>query len=214
MTIWRSAETWRRVAQKQLRRSQAAVATRNWRVATVANQRAQAAIGRAAAASELTPKDEQVLASLHYDLTEIHSVGGNLYAALDQAEKAWQLYHRLDPTGGDPAKVNNTLRAEDEQAVAHAADALARLARLRAMRLLQSRRLADEYSRSSGHYQPIGGQPLSPADIQEQAWVREHAELAVTRYERLTWISTRYGEPDLARVRTGRDRALAALREL
>jgi hypothetical protein len=73
MTIWRSADTWRRVAQKQLRRSQAAVATRNWRVATVANQRAQVAIERAAVASELTPKDEQVLASLHYDLTELHT---------------------------------------------------------------------------------------------------------------------------------------------
>jgi hypothetical protein len=214
MTIWRSADTWRRVAQKQLRRSQAAVATRNWRVATVANQRAQVAVERAVATSELTSKDEQVLASLHYDLTEIHSVGGHLYAALEQAEKAWQLYRRLDPTGGDPAKVGNTLGAEDEQAVAHAADALVRLARLRAMRLVQSRRLADEYSRSSGHYQPIGGQPLSPADVRERTWVREHAELAVTCYERLTRISARYGEPDLARVRSGRDRALAALREL
>ncbi|GAA1549499.1 hypothetical protein [Kribbella lupini] len=213
MTIWRSADTWRRVAQKQLRRSQAAVATRNWRVATVANQRAQVAIERAAAASELTSKDEQVLASLHYDLTEIHSVGGHLYAAVEQAEKAWQLYHRLDRAGGDPAKVRN-LGAEDEQAVAHAADALARLARLRAMRLVQSRQLAEEYSQSSGHYQEIGGQPLSPADVQERAWVREHAELAVTIYERLTRISARYGDPDLARVRSGRDRALAALREL
>lgn len=214
MRIWRSADNWRRVAQKQLRRSQAAVATGNWREAAAANRRAQLAIQRAAAASELTSKDAQVLASLHYDLTEIHSVGGHLYAAVDQAEKAWQLYHRLDPAGGDPAKVDNTLGAEGEQAVAHAADALVRLARLRAMRLVESRRLADEYSRSSGHYQPIGGQPLTPTDLQEQAWVREHAELAVAHYERLTRISARYGEPDLARVRSGRDRALAALRKL
>ncbi len=214
MTFWRSADTWRRVAQKQLRHSQVAVAARRWRIATVANQRAQVAIGRAAAASELTSKDEQVLASLHYDLTEIHSVGGHLYAALAQAEKAWQLYHRLDPTGGDPAKVNNTLEADDQRAVAHAADALVRLARLRAVGLVQSRQEADEYARSSGHYQPIGGQPLSPADVQEQAWVRKHAELAVTCYERLTRISARYGGSDLARVRSGRDRALAALREL
>ncbi len=214
MTFWRSADAWRRVAQKQMRRSQAAVATQNWRVATVANQRAQEAVERAAAASELTPKDQQVLASLHYDLTEIHSVGNHLYAALAQAEKAWQLYHRLDPTGGDPARVGNALGAEGQQAVAHAADALVRLARLRAVRLVQSRQLADDYSRSSGHFQPIGGQPMSPADVQERAWVREHAERAVTCYERLTRISTRYGEPDLARVRSGRDRALAALRDL
>ncbi|MEV6282714.1 hypothetical protein [Kribbella sp. NPDC051770] len=214
MTIWRSADAWRRVAQKQLRRSEAAVAARDWRGATVANQRAQVAIGRAAKASELTAKDEQVLASLHYDLTEIHSVGGHLYAAVEQAEKAWELYDRLDPTRGDLAKVGSGLGAEGEQAVAHAADALVRLARLRAMRLVQSRRLADEYSQTSGHYQPIGGQPLSPADVQELAWVRKHAELAVTRYERLTRISARYGEPDLVRVRSGRDRALAALDEL
>ncbi len=214
MTFWRSADTWRRVAQKHLRRSQAAVATRNWGLATVVNQHAQVAIERAAAASELTPKDEQVLASLHYDLTEIYSVGGHLYAALAQAEKAWHLYHRLDPTGGDPTKVNSTLNPMDEQAVAHAADALVRLARLRAVGLVQSRQEAAEYARSSGHYQPIGGQPLTPADIQEQAWVRKHAELAVTCYERLTRISTRYGASDLARVRSGRDRALTALREL
>ena len=214
MTFWRSADTWRRVAQKQLLRSQAAVAIRDWRVATVANQRAQVAIERAAAASELTPKDEQVLASLHYDLTEIYSVGGHLWAALAQAEKAWQLYHRLDPTGGDPAKVNSTLNAQDEQAVAHAADALVRLARLRAVGLVQSREEAAEYARSSGHYQPIGGQPMTPTDVQEQAWIRKHVELAVTCYERLTRFSARYGGADLARVRSGRDRALAALREL
>ncbi len=214
MTIWRSADTWRRVAQKQLLRSQAAVATRNWRIATVANQRAQVAIERAAAASELTSKDEQVLASLHYDLTEIP-------ASAVTCTPRWSRRRRPGSctTGSTRPvvirrKVDNTLGAEDEQAVAHAADALVRLARLRAMRLVQSRRLADEYSRSSGHYQPIGGQPLSPADVQERAWVREHAELAVTRYERLTRISDRYGEPDLARVRSGRDLALAALREL
>lgn len=214
MTFWRSAEAWRRVAQKELLRSRAAVETGNWRVATSANQRAQAAVGRIAAASELTSKDEQVLASLHYNLTEIYSVGGYLYAALRQAEKAYQLYHRLDPVGGDPAKVDSTLGADGERAVAHAADALVRLARLRAVQLVESRRLADEYSRSSDHYQPIGGQPLSSADVQERTWVREHAERAVTLYTRLTRISARYGEADLARIRTGRDRALAALREL
>ncbi len=84
------------------------------------------------------------------------------------------------------AAAASELTSKDEQVVAHAADALVRLARLRAVGLVESRRLADEYGRSSGHYQPIGSQPLSPADIQEQAWVRKHAELAVTRHERLT----------------------------
>jgi hypothetical protein len=158
---------------------------------------AQTAVERAVAWRP-HPQDERVLASLLYDRAGICEALGAIWAAKDAAERAWQIYDRLDPTRMRPSEIGPVLAAartpvvvtdyrtvravvehhkrveqQTEQAIAHAADAWIRVVRLEAL---------------------CGGK------IEDAQRIRERGSWAINIYRELIRVGHLYGPADLARV--------------
>lgn len=196
--MWRSAEGWRRAAYRHGRRSELLTAARQWEQAWHSNQRALDAIERAVAMTTTFPDDEKLMASLYFNQAGLKEYLGDLRGALKSAQRALQLYDRLDPTLGHVEKIEPVLKAArrpavvtdvrrlratveanadheyaTEQAIAHHANAAARAVRLDA---------------------------VTYGNIKTADPIRESRDWAVSVYRELLRVGVHHTPADLARI--------------
>ncbi|MGI5499684.1 hypothetical protein [Lentzea sp. CA-135723] len=160
-----------------------------------ANQRALDQLERQASHDPVARVANQpAIARLHYDAAALHNNIGNGPQAVESARAAEFLYTDLDPTHGDPSRVEATVQRfrrehpesvrEFEELIGNAANARSQLAWM----------LACHHGRS------------------EAATVERLATNAIRTYERLILVSRQYGPDDLRLVSDQVTQAYALLR--
>lgn len=208
--MWRTAEGWRRAAYKHGRRSELATGGRHWTQALRSNQRALDAIERAVAMTTTFPDDEKLMASLYFNRAGISEYLGDLRGALAAAQRAVQLYDRLDPTLGHVEKIEPVLRAARRPAV---------VTHDRRLRATVEAHAAHEYATEQAIAQHADAvtravrlDAIVSGNLQTAGPIRESRDWIVSIYRELLRVGVHHTPADLARIEAEFALALKAQR--
>ncbi|GLY50408.1 hypothetical protein Lesp01_40640 [Lentzea sp. NBRC 102530] len=159
-----------------------------------ANQRALGRLERLRRQDPTGIAHQPQIARLHYDAATLHNNIGNGPQAVEAARTAEALYTDLDPTHGDPSRVETTVqrfRAQHPESVRQFEELIGNAANARSQLAWM---LACHHGRS------------------EAAAVERLATNAIRTYEQLILVSRQYGPADLRLVNEQVTQAYALLR--